>query len=112
MRRAFMIATTGRPGPAVGDVPEVGCHGLDGYEDGDFAVDPTYVSAPALRCRPDAASVERAARLLAEARRPIVLAGGGVHLSRAAEVLTAFAEALGLPVAHTMTGKGAIACTS
>jgi acetolactate synthase-1/2/3 large subunit len=56
--------------------------------------------------------VERAARLFADARRPILLAGGGVHLSQAAETLAAFAEALSLPVAHTMSGKGAIACTS
>jgi acetolactate synthase I/II/III large subunit len=112
MRRAFTIATTGRPGPVVVDVPEDVCHGRHGYEDGDFAVDPIYTAAPALRCRPDATSVERAARRLAEARRPILLAGGGVHLSQAAETLAAFAEALSLPVAHTMSGKGAIACTS
>jgi acetolactate synthase-1/2/3 large subunit len=112
MRRAFMVATTGRPGPVVVDVPEDVCHGRHGYEQGDFAVDPIYTAAPALRCRPDAASVERAARLLAEAKRPILLAGGGVHLSQAAEALAAFADALNLPVAHTMTGKGAIACTS
>jgi acetolactate synthase-1/2/3 large subunit len=49
--------------------------------------------------------------MLAEARRPLVLAGGGVHISGAAEVLTGFARALNLPVAHTMTGKGAIPCT-
>jgi acetolactate synthase I/II/III large subunit len=112
MRRAFMIATTGRPGPVVVDVPEDVCHGRHGYEDGDFAVDPIYTAAPALRCRPDAASVERAARRLAEATRPILLAGGGVHLSQAAAPLAAFAEALNLPVAHTMSGKGAIPCTS
>ena len=112
VRRAFMIATTGRPGPVVVDVPEDVCHGRHAFEEGDFAVDPIYESAPALRCRPDAASVERAARLLAEARRPILLAGGGVHLSQAADALATFADALNLPVAHTMTGKGAIACTS
>jgi acetolactate synthase I/II/III large subunit len=112
MRRAFMIATTGRPGPVVVDVPEDVCHGRHGYEEGDFEVDPIYTAAPALRCRPDAASIERAARALAEARRPILLAGGGAHLSRAAETVAAFAEAFNLPVGHTMTGKGAIACTS
>jgi acetolactate synthase I/II/III large subunit len=112
MRRAFMIATTGRPGPVVVDVPEDVCHGRHGFEEGDFAVNPIYTGAPALRCRADEASVERAARLVAEARRPILLAGGGVHLSRASEAVAAFAEALNLPVAHTMTGKGAIACTS
>ena len=42
----------------------------------------------------------------------MLLAGGGAHLSQAAGALAAFAEALNIPVAHTMTGKGAIACTS
>ncbi len=112
MRRAFAVATTGRPGPVVVDVPEDVCHATYGYEEGAFAADPAYRSAPALRCRPDGASLHRAAGMVAQARRPLVLAGGGVHLSGAAEALTVFAEALNLPVAHTMTGKGAIACTS
>ena len=111
MRRAFTVATTGRPGPVVVDVPEDVCHALHGYDEGAFAADPAYQAAPALRCRPDRASLDRAAALLAQARRPLVLAGGGVHLSGAAEALTALAGALNLPVAHTMTGKGAIACT-
>jgi acetolactate synthase-1/2/3 large subunit len=61
--------------------------------------------------RPDEDSLERAARMIAEARRPMLLAGGGVHLSGAADTLAEFAQMLALPVAHTMTGKGAIACT-
>jgi acetolactate synthase I/II/III large subunit len=67
--------------------------------------------APALRCRPDADSIFRAAELIAAATRPLILAGGGVHLSGASGALTAFARALNIPVAHTMTGKGAISCT-
>ena len=112
MRRAFAVATTGRPGPVVVDVPEDVCHALHGYGEGDFDADPAYQAAPALRCRPDAASLGRAARRIAAAKRPLVLAGGGVHLSGAAPALAALAEALNLPVAHTMTGKGAVACTS
>jgi acetolactate synthase-1/2/3 large subunit len=111
MRRAFQVATTGRPGPVVVDVPEDVCHAMVGFEEGAFSADKIYQAAPALRCRPDAAGVETAVRMLAEARRPMVLAGGGVHLSGAAETLSALAQALNLPVAHTMTGKGAIACT-
>jgi acetolactate synthase-1/2/3 large subunit len=53
----------------------------------------------------------RAAALLAKAQRPIILAGGGVHLSGAQAALTAFAERFNIPVAHTLSGKGAIACT-
>jgi acetolactate synthase I/II/III large subunit len=110
MRRAFAVATTGRPGPVVVDVPEDVCHGTFGFDEGDFAVNPAHRRAPAMRCRPDAPGVARAAQLIAEAARPIILAGGGVHLSGAAPALTAFARALNIPVAHTMTGKGAIPC--
>lgn len=111
MRRAFRVATSGRPGPVVVDVPEDICHATHGFEPGEFAGDPVTEAIPAIRCRPDAGSTERAAALLAAAERPILLAGGGVHLSQAADTLAAFAQALNLPVAHTMTGKGAIACT-
>ncbi|MBJ3777417.1 thiamine pyrophosphate-binding protein [Acuticoccus sp. 2012] len=111
MRRAFEIATTGRPGPVVVDVPEDIAHGTHGFEEGAFHVDPIFASVPALRCRPDADALDEAAAILARAERPMVLAGGGVHLSGAAEVLTRFAEENGIPVAHTMTGKGAIPCT-
>ncbi|HKG81861.1 MAG TPA: thiamine pyrophosphate-binding protein [Beijerinckiaceae bacterium] len=111
MRRAFAVATSGRPGPVVVDVPEDICHATLPFEDEDFSANPAHEAAPALRCRPDRASTARAAALLAEARRPLVLAGGGVHISGAADVLTDFARARAIPVAHTMTGKGAIACT-
>ena len=111
VRRAFEIATSGRPGPVVVDVPEDVAHGTHGFEEGAFAVDPAFHAAPALRCRPDKDALDRAAALLAQAERPIVLAGGGVHISGAADALTAFAEAHSIPVAHTMTGKGAIPCT-
>ena len=111
VRRAFMIATTGRPGPVVLDVPEDVAHDTHGFDPDELSADQTYTRVPALRCRPDAGAVRRAAGLLARAERPIILAGGGVHLSDAAEQLQAFAEAFAIPVAHTLSGKGAIACT-
>ena len=112
VRRAFAVATSGRPGPVVVDVPEDIAHGLHGFTEGDFAVDPAHVSAPALRCRPDAEAMAQAVALLAGAERPLMLCGGGVHISGATAEVTALAEACGIPVAHTMTGKGAVACTS
>jgi acetolactate synthase I/II/III large subunit len=111
MRRAFAVATTGRPGPVVVDVPEDVCHATHPFDEAEFSANPAHQGAPALRCRPDAAALARAADLLREAERPLILAGGGVHLSGAAPALSAFAQALGVPVAHTMTGKGAVACT-
>jgi len=111
VRRAFEIATSGRPGPVVVDVPEDVAHGTHSFAAGEFDVDPAFAAAPALRCRADAAAVEDAAARLRAAERPIILAGGGVHISGAAAVLTAFAERCAIPVAHTLTGKGAIPCT-
>lgn len=110
MRRAFAVATSGRPGPVVVDVPEDICHGTHGFSDDDFKVDPRHGMAPSIRCRPDLSDLERAARMIAEAKRPIILAGGGVHISGAAQTLTDFARAFNIPVAHTMSGKGAVPC--
>ena len=109
--RAFLIATSGRPGPVVVDVPEDICHGTLAFHESDYQVDRRYEAAPATRCRPAGADVERAAELLARAKRPLLLCGGGVHISQAAVDVTEFAHAHAIPVAHTMTGKGAIACT-
>src|SRR5215468_9152538 len=111
IRRAFQIATTGRPGPVVVDVPEDICHGTLPFYDSDYQIDACYEAAPAIRCRPASADIERAAKLLVDAKRPLMLCGGGVHISRAAADVSAFARANTIPVAHTMTGKGAIACT-
>ena len=109
VRRAFQVATSGRPGPVVLDVPEDVAHATYPFED-EFAA--AEARAPALRPRPARDDLERAAELLAGAQRPLILAGGGVHLSAAADALQAFAERHNIPVAHTMSGKGAVACTS
>ncbi|MER5522053.1 3D-(3,5/4)-trihydroxycyclohexane-1,2-dione acylhydrolase (decyclizing) [Streptomyces sp. NPDC002763] len=58
---------------------------------------------------PEPAAVERAARLLRNARRPLIVAGGGAVYSGAETQLRAFAEATGIPVADTHAGKGAVA---
>jgi acetolactate synthase-1/2/3 large subunit len=60
------------------------------------------------RPRPDADAVERAASLLAGARRPVIVAGGGVISADATAELGALAERLGAPVVTTWNGKGAI----
>ncbi len=112
VRRAFAVATSGRPGPVLLDVPEDVAHGVHDFAPEDFVVDEATLKAPARRIRPDRADIERAAKLIAKARRPLLLTGGGVHLSEAWSALARFAEAQSIPVAHTMTGKGGIACTN
>lgn len=111
VRRAFAVATSGRPGPVLLDVPEDVAHGEHTFAAGDFYIDEATVAAPARRTRPARDDIERAARLLAAAKRPLMLVGGGVHLSGAYDALRALAEDCAIPVAHTMSGKGAIACT-
>ncbi|MDO5035067.1 MAG: 3D-(3,5/4)-trihydroxycyclohexane-1,2-dione acylhydrolase (decyclizing) [Actinomycetaceae bacterium] len=56
----------------------------------------------------DRASLERAAAMIREAKRPLLIAGGGAIYSRASEELRAFASATGIPVSDTQAGKGAI----
>ncbi len=55
------------------------------------------------------AQVERAARLIADKRKPLIIAGGGVHYSDASQQLATFAEAFGIPVAETQAGKSILA---
>ncbi len=112
VRRAFAVATSGRPGPVVINIPEDIAHGTFNFEDDAFEIDPIHKTAPALRCRPYADATVKAIEMLAPAKRPLMLCGGGIHISRAQSAVTELAETCGIPVAHTLTGKGAVACTS
>ncbi len=110
MRRAFTIATSGRPGAVVLDIPEDVAHAEHEFSAADFWVDTDTLFVPARRTRPGARDVARAADLIGRSRRPMLLVGGGVHLSAAYEALAWLAEQLSIPIAHTMSGKGGIAC--
>jgi acetolactate synthase-1/2/3 large subunit len=103
LHRAWNAMTTGRPGPVLLDVP------MDVQADAAEVVIPDPEQREARgRQRPDATLVERAAALLAGARRPVIVAGGGVIGAEATEELRALAERLGAPVVTTWNGKGAI----
>lgn len=110
VRRAFAIATSGRPGPVLIDIPEDVAHAEITFDATDFWIDTGTLTAQARRSRPDGAELARAVEKLARAERPLILAGGGVHISGAYAALLALAEGQGIPVAHTMSGKGAISC--
>ncbi len=111
IRRAYAVATSGRPGPVILDVPEDVCHDEHAFGAEDFWIDEATLSVQARRFRPAAEDVERAAALIAKARRPLLLVGGGVHVSRAYEALRDFCESQSIPVAHTISGKGSIPCS-
>ncbi len=107
MRQAFRIATSGRPGAVQVTLPmDVLADEADGLS---LHAEEPCKSYPAYRTRPDPATVKRAADLLLQARRPVVVAGGGAVTSGAWAELTALAEALGAPVGTSICGKGAIA---
>jgi acetolactate synthase-1/2/3 large subunit len=110
VRRAFAVATSGRPGPVVVALPEDISHSEHEFDADDFWIDPATVQFPARRFRPDRQDVERAARIIDGARRPLLLVGGGIHISQAYAALINLVEKQSIPVAHTMSGKGAIPC--
>ncbi|HWQ14110.1 MAG TPA: thiamine pyrophosphate-dependent enzyme, partial [Roseiflexaceae bacterium] len=71
-------------------------------------VDAAFARYPAFRPAPEPAAIERAARAIAAARRPVIVAGGGVRISAAAQELVALAEQLAIPVATSVNAKGTI----
>src|SRR5262249_13809316 len=99
---AFRVASSGRPGPVVVDVPK------------DVQTETIEVTRLPEPGRPDPApafahdDVRRAATLLNEARRPILLVGAGVIAAGAASLVRAIAEHASIPVASTLLGLGAI----
>ncbi len=99
LTRAFLAMKTGRPGPvALALTMDVQSEGVPaGLKDKALQ----FQSPPA----PDAQLISRAAALLDSARRPVILAGGGVMRSRAYKELVQLAERLGAAVITTMAGK-------
>jgi acetolactate synthase I/II/III large subunit len=109
VRAAFRLATGGRPGPVALVIPH---DVLDAEVDIDPAtveIDDRYRQAPAFRPVASADSVNAAAELLNAAKRPLIVAGGGVHDSRATTELATMAEKLGAMVVTSFSGKGAVA---
>ena len=107
VRQAFHIATTGRPGPVLIDVPkdvlqnkmtwhwptdEEVLASLPGYK-------PTTKGHPRM--------IKEAARLILDAKQPVLYVGGGILKARAAEVLMELAELIGTPVVTTLMARGA-----
>ncbi|MGI8686113.1 MAG: acetolactate synthase large subunit [Acidimicrobiales bacterium] len=103
VREAFHIATTGRPGPVLIDVPkDVSMQMMDWYWPDSVDLPgykPTTVGHPRM--------IKEAARLIGESRRPVIYAGGGILKARGAEALRTLAELTGIPVVTTLMARGA-----
>jgi acetolactate synthase-1/2/3 large subunit len=102
VKEAFYIATTGRPGPVLLDLPK------DVQQDEAEMTFPDNVSVRAYRSNVpvDAQDVERAAMMIVAAERPIFWGGGGVRIADATQPFAALAELMMAPVITTLQGKG------
>lgn len=101
VRRAFTIARNGKPGPVYIDIPK-------DLLTQDVPARRYYPAGAPARTAASAASVEAAARALASAERPLIIAGGGVTASGAFTQLRTIAEAGGIPVLTSLAGRGSL----
>lgn len=108
IRRAFRIATTGRPGAVHLALPqEALTDSVSGADEALFA-EPECCSYPAYRTRGARLVLEQVNDALGQAKRPVIIAGGGANHSQAEETLVNLAEWLAAPVVTTISGQGVI----
>jgi acetolactate synthase I/II/III large subunit len=100
VRKAFKVAQMEKPGATHLDFPEDVAEAAV-----PSGLEPLIPQQP-FPTEPSEQQIERAAKIISEARDPIVLAGNGVTRGRASEALRQFAETLGIPVVETFMGKG------
>ena len=100
IKEAFYIANTGRPGPVLVDIPK------DVFTEVAEFVYPDEIDLPGYNptLKPHSGQVRRAAKLIEEAERPVILAGHGVIISRAYDELLELAEKAQIPVITTLLG--------
>jgi acetolactate synthase-1/2/3 large subunit len=107
IKKAFYVATTGRPGPVVVDIPKDVTAQKADYHYPDTvnmrSYNPVHIG--------HAGQIKRAVKLMLGARRPIIYTGGGVILSNAAEPLAELARLLDFPVTNTLMGLGGYPAT-
>lgn len=107
IKMAFYIAQTGKPGPVLIDIPK------DIQTASGSAVYPDHVDIRGYKPinSVHVGQLKRAYKLLKSAKKPLILAGGGVNIARANKQLQEFAEKENVPVVTTIMGKGAIPTT-
>jgi len=108
LNQAMRVATTGAPGPAHLELINNIGYSLDGEVSSVHRPEPHFAAAPAIRSPADAEAVAAAAKRLAAAERPMVIAGSGIRVSRAWDQLKAFVEAWNLPLATSLDAKATL----
>ena len=109
MKKAFYVATTGRPGPVVVDVPK-------DITDPSIKIPYVYPKEITMRSynpvvKGHTGQIKKAVDLLLNAQRPMIYAGGGVILGEGSDELTEFAQLLNYPVTNTLMGLGGYPAT-
>ena len=109
MKKAFHVATTGRPGPVVVDIPK-------DITDPSIKIPYVYPEEISMRSynpvvKGHSGQIKKAVDLLLQAKRPMIYAGGGVILGNGSDELTAFARLLNYPVTNTLMGLGGYPAT-
>ncbi|MCG8324946.1 MAG: acetolactate synthase 3 large subunit [Thiotrichales bacterium] len=107
IKRAFYVATSGRPGPVVVDIPKDITADSCEYEYPDKVDMRSY--KPVVKGHPG--QIKKAAKLILSARKPMIYSGGGVVLGEASSELSDFARYLGYPITNTLMGLGAYPAT-
>jgi acetolactate synthase I/II/III large subunit len=107
IKKAFYIATSGRPGPVVVDIPKDVTADSCEYEYPKSVDMPSY--KPVVKGHPG--QIKKAAALIMSARKPMIYSGGGVILGESSKELTQFTKLLGYPITNTLMGLGAYPAT-
>lgn len=106
VRAAFRIATAPRPGPVALIIPH---DVMDAeWEETEVHIDPRNIRIPSLRYQPSAGDVAAAAELMRAAKRPAIIAGGGVHGSDAAALVTEICDSYRPLLVTSLSGKGSV----
>lgn len=103
LKKAFYIATTGRPGPVVVDIPKDVQNAKSSYEYPQEVSLRSYIPVT----KGHSGQIKKAIDMMLKAKKPIIYTGGGVVLGGASEALTELARTLGFPVTNTLMGLGA-----
>ena len=107
LRQAFRSATSGTPGPVHLDLEDIaGQAVVDSEADLEVVIEEMFAHVPAFRPIAEPEKIEEALHLLTQAKRPVIVAGGGVAASDARAELVALAEKLSIPVATALERQG------
>jgi len=103
IKKAFYVATTGRPGPVVVDIPkDITAHKTEFSYPREINIRSYHPTT-----KGHTGQIKKAYELILEAKKPMIYTGGGVILSNASEELVKFTQLLGAPITNTLMGLGA-----